>query len=113
MSIKDDMASHVLGCKGMNPLLVVAVAVRHGEDVGVEDAELGLEGEDGVFALVVLATAAVGVCENTCRRRKRSSGDYKTFIKARWKNPACRSFTNRVHTSLYGKKTADCAGQSQ
>lgn len=41
--------------------LSVAVAVRHGEDVGVEDAKLRVEGQDGVFALVVFAAAAVGV----------------------------------------------------
>lgn len=42
-------------------LLSVAVAVRHGEDVAVEDAKLRVEGQDGVFALVVFAAAAVGV----------------------------------------------------
>lgn len=42
-------------------LLSVAVAVRHGEDVGVEDAKLRVEGQDGVFALVVFTAAAVGV----------------------------------------------------
>lgn len=48
-------------CLGGGELLVVAVAVGHGEDVAVEDAEVGLEGQDGVFALVVLPAAAVSV----------------------------------------------------
>lgn len=43
---------------------VVAVAVRHGEDVAVEDAELRLKGQDGVLALVVFPAAAVRVGEN-------------------------------------------------
>lgn len=48
-------------CLGGGELLVVAVAVGHGKDVAVEDAEVGLEGQDGVFALVVLPAAAVCV----------------------------------------------------
>lgn len=43
---------------------VVALAVGHGEDVGVEHAEVGVKGQDGVFALVVFTAAAVGVCKH-------------------------------------------------
>lgn len=55
-------------------LLSVAVAVRHGEDVGVEDAKLRVEGQDGVFALVVFAAAAVGVWKNSCKRWNQRDG---------------------------------------
>lgn len=45
--------------------LVITVAVRHGENVAVEDAKLGVKGQDGVFALVVFPAAAVCVRENS------------------------------------------------
>lgn len=41
------------------PSLVVAVAVGHGEDVAVKDAELDVKGHDGVLALVVLPATLV------------------------------------------------------
>lgn len=40
--------------------------MRHGEDVAVEDAKLGVEGQNGVLALVVFPAAAVGFCEKAC-----------------------------------------------
>lgn len=43
--------------------------MRHGEDVGVEDAEPGVKGQNGVLALVVLAAAAVCFCEKACNTR--------------------------------------------
>lgn len=45
----------------MYSLLVVAVTVRHGEDVAVEDPKLGSKGQDGVFALVMFTTTAVSI----------------------------------------------------
>lgn len=45
-------------------LRVVAVAVRHGEDIAVEDTKLGVKGQDGVLTLVVFSAAAVRVGEN-------------------------------------------------
>lgn len=48
-------------------LLVVTVAVRHGEDVAVEDSKLRVKGQDDVFALVVLSAAAVGARKNPCK----------------------------------------------
>lgn len=48
------------------PSLVVAVTVRHGEDVAVEDAVLDVEGRDGVFALVVLTATFVRLWKNSC-----------------------------------------------
>lgn len=60
----------------MKLVLVVAVAVRHGEHVPVEDAEVGVEGQDGVFALVVFAAAAVGVGEDSCDESVTERKDY-------------------------------------
>lgn len=54
---------------GYGGLLSVAVAVRHGEDVAVEDAKLGVKGQNGVLALVVLAAAAVCFCKKACNTR--------------------------------------------
>lgn len=54
---------------GFRVLLSVTVAVRHGEDVAVEDAILGVEGQNGVLALVVFPAAAVCLCEEACDTR--------------------------------------------
>lgn len=43
--------------------------MRHGEDVGVEEAKLGVEGQNGVLALVVFPAAAVCFCEKACDTR--------------------------------------------
>lgn len=43
--------------------------MRHGEDVAVEDAKLGVKGQNGVLALVVLAAAAVCFCKKACNTR--------------------------------------------
>lgn len=56
--------------QGSRGLLSVAVAVGHGEDVAVEDAELGAEGQNGVLALVVLPAAAVCFCEQACDKHR-------------------------------------------
>lgn len=60
--------SHSGGGDAFRVLLSVALAVGNGEDVAVEDAELGVEGQDGVLALVVLPAAAVRFREKACKK---------------------------------------------
>lgn len=45
---------------------VVAVTVRHGEDVGIEDTVARLKGEDGVLTLVMFTATTVCLRKHTC-----------------------------------------------
>lgn len=65
-------------------LLVVAVAVRHGEDVAVEDSKLGVKRQDDVFALVVLSAAAVRARKNPCKSLNKSDRLNVLHFLIRW-----------------------------
>ena len=51
--------STVFGNLILRSLPVITIAVRHGEDISVEDAEFVLEGQDCLLAMVMFTTTTV------------------------------------------------------
>ena len=49
----------------LRSLPVITVAVRHSEDISVEDAKFVLEGQDCFLTLVVFTTTTVGPREGS------------------------------------------------